>query len=151
MRCAGRARACVITQKGTRTMIQAPTDTSLAARLLHLADAAHRTKLWLTVWGKDGNTFSTPRASTVHLGGSWAGSGVPDIERYVWSLSRNRVYLARKRTHALQRMTVLLRLAVTVASFTLRRRNLKVISAAWRGLLDAFRLPLPQVGHIKPL
>lgn len=90
-----------------------------------------------------GRIIYSPQASVIHLAAASGGVRVPAIEDYIWSLSRNRAYFARKHAPALPRATSLARLAVTLASFTLRRGRPGILAAGWRGVRDAYRLPLP--------
>ena len=93
---------------------------------------------------RSGRIVYCPQASIIHLAATTGGVRVPAIEDYVWSLSRNRAYFVRKHAQVLQRATSLARLAVTVASFTVRRRNPRILAAGLRGVRDAYRLPLPR-------
>ncbi len=104
--------------------------------LLEETDACVRLRL------RGGRLVYWPGASLIHIAAPTGGTRVSSFEAYIWSLSRNRTYFARKHAHSLQRLTTLFRLAVTICSFTVRRRNVKLLSAGWRGVRDAYRLQL---------
>ena len=80
------------------------------------------------------------QARLLHLATASGGCRVPDIERYVWALTRNRSLVIRRHLERREQPIALVNLACLAASYVASSRNSKAILSGVKGAWEGWQL-----------
>lgn len=85
-------------------------------------------------------TWFNPNARLKHLAHETGGCRVPEVPRYLWSLSRNRMTIIFRHLRPYHWPTALIRLALLNFSYTRSSKNPMTLVMGVQGFIEGFRL-----------
>lgn len=99
-------------------------------------------ELDLCLRGKKNNlkVYFNGKARLTHLAAASGGCRIPDIKRYLWSLSRNRTLIIRRHLSLVNQITAFCRLALLQISHAVTYKSLGAFFSAMKGLSEGLKV-----------